>query len=82
MFDDGRHDDVARSNAKAVGEMVQSLGGIPADDCDVVSARHDRRTSSGVACVFVGRGGELGLVPRTPVDARVPGDELLDSAEH
>jgi hypothetical protein len=82
VLDDRRHDDITRRKAKAVGEVVERLGGVATDDGDVVSFVTPGEGECGVTCVFVSRCGELRLVTGSTVDARIPGDELLHSAKH
>ena len=64
-----------------VGEVVDRLGRVAADDGDVVACRSrpanaERRR----ACVLVGRGRHLRLVAGAAVHARVPRQEVVDPA--
>ena len=51
MFDDGRDDDIVRGESEAVREVIDRLGGVPANDRDVVavgrSAREAKDRSTG-----------------------------------
>lgn len=80
MLHDGGHHDVVRGKAKTVGEMVERFGGIAADDGHIVSPGAPGEGHRRTAGIFVRGCGELGLVAGATVDARVPGDELVDPA--
>ena len=82
VLDHRGDDDVVSVEPEPVSQMVQGLCGVAAEYGDVVPARTTGEPEHGVASVFVRGGGDLRLEARAPVDARVPGQELLDAAEH
>ena len=43
MFDDRRDDDIIRGEPEAVREMIDRLGGVPADDRDVIAVGRPAR---------------------------------------
>ena len=80
VLDDGGDDHVVAAEPEPVGEMVDRLGGVAADDGNVVGARPSRERREGVPGLLVFGGGELRLPARPPVDARVPREERLHSS--
>src|ERR1035438_7951670 len=80
MFHDGGHHDVFGGKAETVGEMVERFGGIAADDGHIVAPGAPGEGQRRAASILVRGCGELGLVAGATVDARVPGDELVDPA--
>ena len=74
VLDHRRDHDVVRDRTEAVGELVDRLGRVAAEDRATSSRpRSAREAEDGGAGRLVGARRELGLVPRTAVHARVLG---------
>ena len=69
VLHDGGDHYVVGTQAKAVGEMVESFGRIAADDRDVVAALASREQEGRSACVLVRVGRKLRLVAGAAVDS-------------
>ncbi len=83
VLDDGGDDHVVGGQRQPVGEMVDGLGGVADDHGDVVAVlRAAGEAEGGQAGLLVGVGGQAGLVPRPPVHAGVPRQELLHALGH
>ena len=80
MLDDGGDDDVVGAQAEPVGEMVDGLSGVAADDRHVRRRRRGaREPEDGGASMLVGVGGGAGLVAGAAMHTGVPGEEFVDS---
>ncbi len=82
VLDDRRPDDVVGSEAEPVRQVIDGLGGVPADDGDVVTPLPAGERQSGVAGRLVGGRRGSGLRSRSPVDAAVAGQELHHPLDH
>ena len=82
VLDNGGHDDVVRRELQTIGEVVYRFGRVATDDGHVVAALAAGEAQDGVPGSFVGVGRPLGFVPRAPVHARVPRQELFNSGQH
>jgi len=82
VLDDGSDHDVARAQAQAVGEVVDGLGCIAADDRDVVAAFASCEGERRVAGALVRVRRKLGLEAGAAMDSRVGGEELLHATQH
>ena len=79
MLDDGGDDDIVRAEGESVGEVVDGLGGVAADDRHVVAVGGPPgEPQHGGASMLVGVGGDTRLVASAAMDAGVPGEELVD----
>ena len=74
LHDRGEHH-IARFEAEPVGEVVDRLGRVPADDGGV-AVGPACEPQQGLTRLFVGRRRRLRFVAGAAVDARVPGEEL------
>ena len=73
VLDDGGHHDVVGVELEPVGEVVDGLGGVAADDGDVVAVGVAAGEGQGAAAgLLVCGGGGLRLPAGAAVDARVP----------
>ena len=78
VLDHGGDHDVVGRETEPVGEVVDGLGGVAADDGDVVAVGWSAGEAQGRRPGrLVGGGRPLRLVPGPPMDARVPGQELV-----
>ena len=79
MLDDGGDDDIVLAEREPVGEVVDGLGGVAADDRHVIAVDGaPGEPQHGGASVLVGVGGDARLVAGAAMHARVPGEELVD----
>ena len=81
MLHDGRDDGVAWGELQTVGEVVDRLGRVPADDGDVVAPVAPGKAESSRPGALVGLGCELGLATGPAMNARVSREELFDSLQ-
>ena len=77
VLDDGGDDDVVGLQAEPIGEVVDGLGGVAADDGHVVGLGPTGEPQRRGAGLLVGGGSELRLPAGAAVHARVPRQELL-----
>ena len=83
VLDHGGGHHVVGSEAQAVGQVVDGLGRVAAQDAtSSPSAGRPAKRCTLVAGRLVGRGGVPGLVAGPPVHARVPGQELGHAVGH
>ena len=79
MLDDGGDDDIVRAEREPVGEVVDGLGGVAADDRHVIAVDGaPREPQNGGASLLVGVGGDTRLVAGAAMHAGVPGEEFVD----
>ena len=76
----GGDDDVAGGEPQPVGEVVECLGGVAADDRHVVAAAAPGEREGGGPGVLVRAGGHLRLVAGPAVHAGIPGEEFCTRA--
>jgi hypothetical protein len=83
VLDHRRDHDVVGRQPEPVGEVVDRLGGVATEDGHVAATGRPAGEAHGRnSRRLVGPGRELRLVTRTPMHARVPGEEVLHGAGH
>jgi len=84
MVLDHRGDDhIIGFEAQPVGEVVDGLGGVAADDRHVIAVvGSPGEAQCGSSGLLVGGGGLPGFIARTPVHTRVPRQELVHRLGH
>ena len=83
VLDDRGHHHVGGVEAQPVGELIDGLGGVAAQDGHVGPVRVAAgERQDGPAGLLVGRGGPTGPEAGSAVDTRIPGEEVRHALGH